>query len=113
MVEVSKAVVVNPPHFSIGGDMPLVIGLNGLMIGLGAWLGAWAFKQIVRSWEQNFNRLEKDIEYLHSIQASLGDLYVRRDDFIRALAGFDNKLDSIANRQDEQFKMLLDRLNKG
>jgi hypothetical protein len=102
--------IVQPAPASV--DVPSIIGLNAIMLTVMGWLGAWAFKQIVRGWEKNSDRLEKQIEELKESQAVFCDTYVRRDDYIRGMVGIDNKLDAIAKRQDEQFHMILDRLDK-
>ncbi len=76
------------------------------------FLGKWAFGQVVRGWEKNFTRLEKEIQSLQDSQATMCDVYVRQSDFVRTTVSIDNKLNAIAQRQDEQFHMLLDRLDK-
>jgi hypothetical protein len=103
---------VGQPVAPIAVDVPLVFGLNAVMLAILGWFGQWSVDQIVRSWERNFTRLEKEIEDLNQSNAGFSDVYVRRDDFVRAMVGVDNKLDSIAKRQNEQFDRILDRLEK-
>ncbi len=93
-------------------DIPSIVGLNVVMLAVAGWLGVWAFKHIASLWEKNFDRVEKRIEELEDNQTNFSDVYVRRDDFVRAMVSVDNKLDAIAKRQDEQFHMILDRLGK-
>ena len=93
-------------------DVPIVFGLNTVMFAVLGFMGKWAFGQIVLGWDRNFSRLEKEIENLKESQASFCDVYVRQADFVRATVGIDNKLNAIAQRQDEQFHMLLDKLDR-
>ncbi len=93
-------------------DVPIFFGLNAVMLAVLGFLGKWAFGQVVRGWEQNFTRIEKEIENLQDSQAGFCDIYVRQSDFVRTTVSIDNKLNAIAQRQDEQFHMLLDRLDK-
>lgn len=93
-------------------DVPIVFGLNTVTFAVLGFLGKWAIDQATKNSDKNQDRLEKEIQELKDSQASFSDIYVRRDDFVRAMVSVDNKLDAIAKRQDEQFHMLLDRLGK-
>jgi hypothetical protein len=93
-------------------DVPIVFGLNTVMFVVLGFLGKWAFGQVVRGWESNFSRLEKEIQSLQDSQSTMCDIYVRQSDFVRTTVSIDNKLNAIAQRQDEQFHMLLDKLDR-
>jgi hypothetical protein len=94
-------------------DVPIVFGLNTVTLAVLGFLGKWAIDRVTKNSDRDRDRLEKEIQDLKDSQASFCDIYVRRDDFVRAMVSVDNKLDAIAKRQDEQFHMLLDRLGKG
>jgi hypothetical protein len=106
----SNVTVQSTPVTSV--DVPIVFGLNMVMFALLGFLGKWAFGQVVRGWEQNFTRLEREIEILQDSQSNFGDVYVRQADFVRTTVSIDNKLNAIAQRQDEQLYVILDRLDK-
>ena len=102
------------PHANsaISADVSIAFGLNAVMLALVGFLGKWAFGQVVRGWEQNFARIEREIVNLQESQANFCDIYVRQSDFVRTTVSIDNKLNAIAQRQDEQFHMLLDKLDR-
>jgi hypothetical protein len=92
-------------------DVPIVFGLNTVMFAVLGFLGKWAFGQIAKGWEQNFIRVEKELQALQDSQAGFCDIYVRQSDFVRTTVSIDNKLNAIAERQDKQFHMLLEKLD--
>jgi hypothetical protein len=91
-------------------DVPIVFGLNTVMFAVLGFLGKWAFGQIAKGWEQNFIRVEKELQALQDSQAGFCDIYVRQSDFVRTTVGIDNKLNAISERQDKHFHILLDKL---
>lgn len=94
-------------------DVPIVFGLNTVTFAILGFLGKWAIDQVTKNSDRNQARNEREIQDLKDSHASFCDIYVRRDDFVRAMVSVDNKLDSIAKRQDEQLHMILDRLDRG
>jgi hypothetical protein len=93
-------------------DVPIVFGLNTVTFAILGFLGKWAIDQVTKNSDRNQARNDREIQDLKDSQASFCDVYVRRDDFVRAMVSVDNKLDSIAKRQDEQFHTLLDWIDK-
>lgn len=48
---------------------------------------------IERRFDEQAAKVEKVVDDLHDFKAALPQIYVLRDDFVRAMTGFDHKLD--------------------
>lgn len=93
-------------------DVPMVFGLNTVTFAIFGFMGKWAIDRVTKNADRDQARTDREIQDLKDSHASFSDIYVRRDDFVRAMVSVDNKLDSIAKRQDEQLHMILDRLDR-
>ncbi len=109
-MQLTSSQIVQPVPTNL--DVPIIFGLNTVTLAVLGFLGKWAIDRVTKASDRDRDRHDQEIQTLKNSQASFCDIYVRRDDFVRAMVSVDNKLDGIAKRQDEQFHMILDRLGK-
>lgn len=100
-----------------GSDTPTIVGIGTLAIAVISFLGAWAFNTIASGWKEDMSDLRTQIGKLETNHAVSSELFVRREDYLRAMDSIDKKLDNMATRQegimqrqDQQFQVLLNRL---
>lgn len=101
------AAATRPPEQT---DPSFAVGIGGLIVATLAFLGAWAFQTITAGYKEDTMDLRTRMDKLEANHTASCELFVRRDDYIRAMSSIDKKLDDMASRQDRQFQILLDKL---
>lgn len=102
------AVATPPAPQPASSGFALEIG--SVVLTVMGFLGAWAFHTITSDWREDALDLRARMGKIEAIQATSGEVFVRREDYIRASQAIDKKLDDMVNRQDRQFQILLDKL---
>lgn len=91
-------------------DPSFVVGTGGSILAIIGFLGAWAFQTITAGYKEDIMDLRIKMDKIEANHVASCELFVRRDDYIRAISSIDKKLDDMASRQDRQFQILLDKL---